>query len=231
MGGIQSFQKKEFPNVWKLLVLCAVSAAGNAASCFLVNNAVQAPLYLDTVFTVAITFCAGLAPGLITGLALSPFFTRVVYKYLLNIPDSSAWLVSVFTICVFVEIILVCLFRTKIKPREEIFLKKPSPHSFTGIAVQLVTLAAVDCIALSVSGGLIDFVLTLLSAPKIFSPEDTFKLSLLKNNAPFLAAAVLSRIPINIVDRFIAVFCGYGISLLYLKFLGHKSRRYFTPRS
>jgi hypothetical protein len=34
---------------------------------------------------------------------------------------------------------------------------------------------------------------------------------------PVLAAAVLSRIPINIVDRFIVVFGGYGISLLYRK--------------
>jgi len=32
-----------------------------------------------------------------------------------------------------------------------------------------------------------------------------------------LAAAVLSRIPINIVDRFIAIFGGYGISLVLRK--------------
>jgi len=32
-----------------------------------------------------------------------------------------------------------------------------------------------------------------------------------------LAAAMLSRIPINIVDRFIAIFGGYGISIVYRK--------------
>jgi hypothetical protein len=39
----------------------------------------------------------------------------------------------------------------------------------------------------------------------------------LRNNVPVLASAILSRIPINIVDRFIAVFGGYGISLVFRK--------------
>jgi hypothetical protein len=51
-------------------------------------------------------------------------------------------------------------------------------------------------------------------------PNFCFKLGLIRNNVPLLAAAMLSRIPINIVDRFIAVFSGYGISLLYRKLCG-----------
>jgi hypothetical protein len=81
-----------------------------------------------------------------------------------------------------------------------------------------MVLVALDCILISIVGGIIDFVLYgLLSVPRGIYPEDIFKLGLYRNNVPLLAAAMLSRIPINIVDRFIAIFGGYGISLLYRK--------------
>jgi hypothetical protein len=84
-----------------------------------------------------------------------------------------------------------------------------------------MALAALDCLLISVVGGIIDFVLyNLLAAPRGAYPEDIFKLGLYRNNVPALAAAILSRIPINIVDRFIAIFGGYGISLLYRRFAG-----------
>jgi hypothetical protein len=79
------------------------------------------------------------------------------------------------------------------------------------------------CIAVSITGGIIDFVLYLNAAPRTFSPEDSFKLGLLRNNVPVLATAILSHIPINIIDRFIAVFGGYGISLLFRKWLFTRS--------
>jgi hypothetical protein len=52
-----------------------------------------------------------------------------------------------------------------------------------------------------------------------YSFEDTFELGLLRNNVPVLAAAILSRIPINIVDRFFAIFGGYGLSLLFRRLI------------
>ncbi len=80
-------------------------------------------------------------------------------------------------------------------------------------------IVAFDCIVVSVTGGIIDFFFTLFSAPKAFYPEDSFKLGLLRNNVPLLASTILSRIPINIVDRFFIIFGGYGVSLLYRKIL------------
>jgi hypothetical protein len=83
------------------------------------------------------------------------------------------------------------------------------------MAAPLMALAALDCIVVSIVGGVIDFILNrLLAVPRAFYPEDIFKLGLIRNNMPALAAAILSRIPINIVDRFIVVFGGCGISLL-----------------
>jgi hypothetical protein len=105
------------------------------------------------------------------------------------------------------------------KEKEAVFLKERSLQSFIGVASHLLVLAAVDCIIISLLGGIIDYFITTLSMPRAFYPEDTFKLGLLRNRVPVLAAAIFSRVPINIVDRFIVMIGGYGISLLYRKIL------------
>ena len=45
-----------------------------------------------------------------------------------------------------------------------------------------------------------------------FSSEDTFKISLFRGGLPLLLVNIFSRIPINIVDRFIVIFGGFFIS-------------------
>ena len=40
------------------------------------------------------------------------------------------------------------------------------------------------------------------------------KIGLLQNHVPLLAAKIMSRIPVNIVDRFIVVFGGFLVSIL-----------------
>jgi hypothetical protein len=203
--------------IWKIIILCAVCAFCNAALSYLLNTLLKVPLYADTIFTVAMCFTAGLLAGILTGAVLSPLAFLVVCKYLLGLPFEISWVRNIFTICVLAEIALVCFFHARIKHREEIFLQKPSLNSFTGVATHLLVLAAIDCIVVSICGGTIDFILNKLSAPLTYSPEDTFELGLLRNNIPLFATAILSRIPINIVDRLIAVFGGYGISLFFRK--------------
>jgi hypothetical protein len=50
--------------------------------------------------------------------------------------------------------------------------------------------------------------------PKLyFSAEDTFKVGgLLDSGIPLLAMNILSRIPVNIIDRFIVIFGGFFIA-------------------
>jgi len=45
-----------------------------------------------------------------------------------------------------------------------------------------------------------------------FSAEDAFKIALLKGNIPVLIVDILSRIPVNIVDRFIVIAGGFFIA-------------------
>ncbi|MDR1143378.1 MAG: hypothetical protein LBK77_04050 [Spirochaetaceae bacterium] len=213
---------------WKVLVLCVLSAFGNAACGALVSGVLGLSLYLDTVFTVAVTFSFGLLPGLLTGALLYPGY-NILRNIILNTGADTFWAVNAFILCTVSEILLVSIFRSGIvpapgrdtgglpkRPRRFVPLGESFLFSFIGIAAQLMVLAALDCVVVSITGGLVDFVLhTLPASPGGTYPEDIFKLSLFRNNVPYLASAILSRIPINIVDRFIAVFAGYGISLLY----------------
>lgn len=204
------------PKTWKLLLLCIISALANIVTDVLVSDVLRAPLYLDTMFTAAVTFRFGLLPGILTG-ALHSVGSNILYGTLMN-PDVNVLTGNLFVLCTVSEILLVCFFHAKMKAQEAAFFEEPSLSSFISIAAPLLVLVAFDCILISVTGGVIDFILNnILSVPRGLWPEDIFKLGLIRNNVPVLAAAILSRIPINIVDRFIAVFGGYGISLLYRK--------------
>jgi hypothetical protein len=203
----------------KILILCVVSAICNAALCHLVTNVAGVPLYMDTMFTIAMCFSAGLLAGALTGAVFSPLCFYFVTRYILGLSVELSLVRNVYLICIVVEVVLVCLFYSRMKTKEAVFLEKPSLNSFIGFGTELLVLVALDCIAVSITGGIIDFVLTLNAAPRTFSPEDTFKMGLLRNNVPVLVTSVFSRIPINIIDRFIAVFGGYGISLLFRKWI------------
>jgi hypothetical protein len=200
---------------WIVFMFCVISALGNAVSAALVSGVLGTSLYLDMVFTVAVSFAFGLWPGLVIGVLLYPG-TNAVYKLLFNEGLETFWPGNVFILCTLSEVLLVCFFRAGI--RKPPLPEEAPPSSFAAIAAPLMALAALDCVLVSLTGGIIDFVLYgLLSAPKGFYPEDIFKLGLYRNNVPVLAATVPARVPINIVDRFIAVFGGYGLSLLYRK--------------
>jgi len=199
-------------------LLCLVSALCNVILNYFVCYIWHIPLYLDTVFTVALCFAAGLLPGLLNAALVLPACFFLMHSYVLPIEPEAGWARYLFTLCVVCEALAVCFYHGRsMKRQDAAFLEKPSFSSFIGAAAKLLVLAVLDCIVVSVSGGIIDFVITRNSAPRPIFPEDTFKLGLLRNNVPVLATAILSRIPINIVDRFIAIFGGYGISVVYRK--------------
>jgi len=207
----------------KIAVLCAVSAFGNALGSYL-HTKMGIPLYLDTVFNAAMCFSAGLASGIITGTLLFP-----VMNYLINIflrgPSVELGLFrNIWIICIVTEILLIWFFHKKMKKREDVFHENPCLHVFIGVAAQLLVLVVLDCIVISVTGGIIDYALSAFSLPRTISPEDNLKLGLMRNNVPLLASAILSRIPINIVDRFIVIFGGYGVSLLYRKWINTEKK-------
>jgi hypothetical protein len=207
--------------LFKIAVLCVISAIGNVLGSYL-HTKMGIPLYLDTLFNAAMCFSAGLVSGIITGALLFPLLNFWVNKFLRELPVELGFLGNIWVICIIVEILLVWFFYKKMKGKEAVFLENPTLYAFIGVGAQLLTLAVLDCIVISVTGGIIDYALSSFSMPRTFSPEDNLKLGLLRNNVPLLATAVLSRIPINIVDRFIVIFGGYGVSLLYRKWINNR---------
>jgi ABC-type xylose transport system permease subunit len=205
----------------KIAVLCVVSAFGNTLGSYL-HTKMGIPLYIDTIFNAAMCFSAGLVAGIITGTLIFPVMNYWVNIFLRG-PEMGFYR-NIWELCIVVEILLVWLFYKKMKKREAVFLENPCLHAFIGVAAQLLVLVVLDCIVISVTGGIIDYVLSSFSLPRTFSPEDNLKLGLLRNNMPLLATTVLSRIPINIVDRFIVIFGGYGVSLLYRKWINTEKK-------
>ena len=204
----------------KIFALCIMAVLCNLVFAYFVNGVVKLPIYLDTVFTIAVCFSAGLAPGIVTGVLFYPLGSFLVSRYIMGLSVEISLMRNIFFFCILFELLLVWFFYAKMKKQEAVFLEKASLHSFVGMATQLLVLVALDCIVISLTGGIIDFILTVFSAPRTFFPEDTFKVGLLQNNVPLLLTAILSRIPINIVNRFFVIFGGYGISLFFRKWIG-----------
>jgi len=193
--------------VLKIAVLCVLATFMNIIVSSFFINILGIPLFIDTVFTAAITFAFGLIPGIIV--AVLSWFIPVIYN--MNI--------HFFVLCSIAEVLLICA----LKPRApDIGVENPPVFaskekimtSYTVIAAKLMILYITCAVTISTLGGLINFLpqFFLRTQENYFSIEDTFKPALIMNNFPTLAVNILSRIPINLVDRFIVIFGGYFIS-------------------
>jgi hypothetical protein len=210
--------QKHIARIIKLSLVCVLAAGANYLVHNFFVNFLKIPLFLDTVFSAAVSFAFGLVPGLVTVL-----LTKVAFVVF------SGGSFDPFIICGFVEVLLVSLLkpsnpgessakgasmkRPSIKGRT-IALPEAALTSSVSIFARLMLLYIVCSIAVSVTGGIIEFIYhTVLPNPKLyFSAEDTLKLGLLESGIPPLAMNILSRIPVNFVDRFIVIFGGYFIS-------------------
>jgi hypothetical protein len=197
----------------KLIVLCILAVGANYVLNTLSVFILKLPLFLDTVFTCAVTFTAGPVPGMVVGV-----LTTIIILF----RDSSTWL---FVFCTIAEVLLVWLMKPgprdpfpgfSRRSREAELPPAETKVSFINTFAGLLLLYIAACITVSVLGGIFDFILydVLPNSKLHYSPEDTFKMGLLRGGPPILLANILSRIPINIVDRFVVIFGGFSLSLL-----------------
>jgi len=147
---------------------------------------------MDTVFTAAVSFSFGIIPGIAAAL-----LTYVA----IGMRDG---VLTPFIICSIAEVLLICLLKPKLN----------SAALSAGIFAKLILLYIAAAFLISVMGGVIDYLYHSMweMEKPYFSSEDTFKISLLRGGLPLLLVTIFSRIPINIVDRFIVVFGGFFIS-------------------
>ena len=189
----------------KIVSLCIIAAAANFGLSTLFVNVLQIPLFVDTVFTSAVCFTAGLLPGL---------FTALLTQIATGIRENS---VTPFILCSFAEVLLICRLNpasAQKKLPDRGLVRFSSETTLVSIFAGLLLLYIVSCIVISVLGGLIDFVYhSVLLQPKLyFSAEDTFKIGLIRVGIPTPVMDIFSRIPVNLVDRFIVIFGGFFVS-------------------
>jgi len=184
---------KHYTQIAKNIAIIVLSVAGNVLIKSVTQMIPNMPLFMDTIFTVAATFCGGLVPGLIVGL-----LTNVVSSGLASIFTPGIGIRYLYSLCNMATALVVFLFCKKAKMSE----MKP---------LDLALLSILVCLTNSVVGGLIS---TFLYRTLEMSSPDYIVAEMMLYNIPMPVAAIISRIPINMVDKLIAVVLGYGIARL-----------------
>jgi hypothetical protein len=204
-------EEKRFNYTVKLILLCVLAAALNFSLSSLLIYVFRVPLYLDTMFTAAVTFAVGVVPGL--GTALLSYIAAIIKDGAIN----------PFVFCMIAEVLIVWW----LKPANinwKSVLPQEKPIMLVRVFARLMLLYVVACLTVSILGGLIAYIFyTVLPNTKHnFSAEDVVKIALLRSGLHDLALNIISRIPVNLIDRFIVILGGYGVSIFIRKWFAEK---------
>ena len=186
----------------KLSGLCILAALMNILITAFFRDFLGLPLYIDTVFNAAVAFAAGLIPGMVVAV-LGWLLPCLYYNHF-----------NFYVLCSIAEVLLICALKPAAPENPKFAPKEKIITSYTGLTAKLMLLYVVCAVSISVLGGIINYVsdVFLEIHLRYYSVEDTFKHGLIMNNIPVLVVNILSRIQVNIVDRFIVIFGGYFIS-------------------
>jgi hypothetical protein len=182
------------------------------------------PLFLDTILTVSLTLTGGLFWGILCG-ALTNLVAHSLTFW--------GWEGYLFILCNVATAFITWLF-VRLFPRELAFGQKAAHrrcevplrqdrHSVSKTVIDrmivLILLSFALCIAMSVLGGLIAAFIQVSVTSSTARASFNFSSVILRpimfpqGGPPLILAEILSRIPINIIDRLITAFAGYGIAL------------------
>jgi hypothetical protein len=184
------------------LVLFTLSLAGAALNMilsFLFRLVLRLPLFMDTLFTMALTFSGGLFWGTLTGV-LSTF----AYCFI----NGMAWTEYLYALCNVAIALITALF-IRLFPGE---LGFPVRRTILDRVIVLIILSFILSIVISLMGGIIAAYIPLYEGAQI-----PFRLELVRRGFSRVGVEVLARIPLNIIDRLISAFGAYGAALLVWK--------------
>ena len=164
--------------------------------CDLVAWVNQLPLFCDTIFIMALSFFAGPWWGVLAG-----FFYHLIDFALHRTME----LGHLFMLCHFLAALTAGYFKI-------LFIKKSDSRFL--LFVKLNILVIVLCLVMSVSGGIISYILNNIEAYNKASSQTDFLTFIWQNkfNSKLLLQIAV-RIPVNIADRFICTFAAWGVYL------------------
>jgi hypothetical protein len=207
-----------------MFFLCVAGALLNVAFA-VVAGKLNIPLFLDTVLTVTLTLTGGLFCGALTGA-----LTNVIY----NTFFFWGWEGYLFALCNIATALVTWLFM-RLFPRDLGWLTLPwqglgkspgnvasrtafpSPFKsrrFEAVAdraVVLILLSFALCVAMSILGGLISGLIQIFNPA--FPKGPLVSAAMSDQNIPLILTEIISRFPMNVIDRLISAFAGYGFAL------------------
>ena len=155
------------------------------------------PLFCDTIFIMVLSFLAGPWWGVLAG-----FFYHLIDFCLNRTLELGHW----FVICHFFAALTAGYFKIW-------FIKKAD--SSLALFIKLIILSLALCLVMSISGGIIGYILSNVEAYKTASSQTDFLTFLWDNKFHSkLLLQIAVRIPVNIADRFICTFAAWGVFLL-----------------
>lgn len=180
-------------------LLCLLALLLNIASAMLAS-ALKLPAFLDTIFTVAITFYSGLIPGIIVAALFNPAMTLIRCA----ITGSEIFLYDfLYAICGILIVIASWIFS---RNKKEFHFNRRVTLLYLLIIVFFSTFLS------SFSASALDtFIRPLFEKASGFSAIDDISLIFQKLNFSVFLSYLLPRIPITLLDRFICTFAAYGI--------------------
>ena len=162
--------------------------------CDLVAWVNHLPLFCDTIFIMALSFFAGPWWGVLAG-----FFYHLIDFALHRTME----LGHLFMLCHFLAALTAGYFKI-------LFIKKSDSRFL--LFVKLNILVIVLCLVMSVSGGIISYILNNIEAYNKASSQTDFLTFLWQNKFQSkLLLQIAIRIPVNIADRFICTFAAWGV--------------------
>ncbi|MDR1277183.1 MAG: hypothetical protein LBK02_00370 [Treponema sp.] len=215
--------KRDWKRIAALPLLCLGGAALNVLTGNFFRDALGIPLFMDTLFTVAMTFYGGPLCGVLTGLLTNPIVNMVRFY---------GWADLLYAFCnaaaALVTALFIRLFPAELRFGAGTAVKtgelETAPFNnrlrpLMNTLVVLLLLSFVMCIVISILGGLTAVLINPFGGSSN-SDLDIFRLALLRKNLPSAATEILSRIPINVIDRLLSVFGGYGAAALLWRSAG-----------
>ena len=180
-------------------LLCLLALLLNIASAMLAST-LKLPAFLDTIFTVAITFYSGLIPGIIVAALFNPAMTLIRCA----MTGSELFLYDfLYALCGILIVIACWLFS---RNKKEFHFNRRVTLLYLLIIVFFSTFVS------SFSASALDtFIRPLFEKVSGFSAIDDISLVFQKMNFSVFLSYLLPRIPITLLDRCICTFAAYGI--------------------
>jgi len=191
-------------------------------------------LYLDIIFTIAVVFLAGLLPGIICAVLTTGIYS-IFYYFVFGSVYHWTW--YFYILCsitaVFIVLMFLRFFRSECE-KVSFFAEQNTDtvsvkHQFFITIIMLTVLSLVVSILISVTGGLISTVISITGKviPEDVPPETWLRMGFIRQGFGLLPSEILGRIPVNLIDKTISVFAGFGIAFLVKKFFEKKEIKFY----